>query len=109
MRVVQGRVFDVAVDLRKNSPTFGSWYGTVLDDQDYRQLWIPAGCGHAFFTLSETVDFEYKCTDFYHPELEVTIKWDDPELNIQWPVSEGMIVSEKDQKGISFNEFCESY
>jgi dTDP-4-dehydrorhamnose 3,5-epimerase len=109
VRVAQGRVFDVAVDLRKDSPTFGSWYGAVLDDQDYRQLWIPAGCGHAFLTLSETVDFEYKCTDFYHPESEVTIKWDDPELNIQWPIYDDVIISAKDEKGISFSEFKDLY
>ena len=85
VRAVRGAVFDVAVDIRKSSPTFGQWVGVELNEENHKQLWVPAGFAHAFLVLSETADFLYKTTDYYAPAYERAIRWDDPRLGIQWP------------------------
>jgi dTDP-4-dehydrorhamnose 3,5-epimerase len=97
VRVSRGSVFDVAVDIDPNSKTFGLWTGTILSDENHRQLWIPPGYGHGFLVLSDIADFQYKCTDYYHPEDEVGVIWNDPDIGIEWPAVEP-IVSEKDQR-----------
>jgi dTDP-4-dehydrorhamnose 3,5-epimerase len=104
VRVVQGEVFDVAVDMRKNSPTLGKWVGYILSAENKRQLWVPEGFAHGFYVLSETAEFVYKCTDYYHPESEVSMKWNDPDLAIQWPLAAGSepVLSNKDANGIAF-------
>jgi dTDP-4-dehydrorhamnose 3,5-epimerase len=101
VRVVRGAVFDVAVDLRRVSPTFGQWVGVELSEENHRQLWVPAGFGHGFLTLSETADFLYKTTDYYAPAFERCIAWNDPALGIDWPLS-GItaLLSQKDQAGV---------
>jgi dTDP-4-dehydrorhamnose 3,5-epimerase len=104
VRVTYGEVWDVAVDLRKNSATYGEWVGEILSAENKNQLWIPEGFAHGFLVLSEKADFLYKTTNFYHPGLEVSIKWNDHNLNIDWPNID-KIISEKDQKGIAFNDF----
>ncbi|CCM78519.1 dTDP-4-dehydrorhamnose 3,5-epimerase [Rhizobium mesoamericanum] len=96
VRVVEGEVFDVAVDLRKGSPTFGKWVGEILSADNKRQLWIPAGFAHGFLVLSETAQFLYKTTDFYSPENERAIIWNDPTLSIHWPLDTMPILSGKD-------------
>ncbi|WBA07865.1 dTDP-4-dehydrorhamnose 3,5-epimerase [Salinivibrio kushneri] len=101
VRVVSGEVFDVAVDLRQGSPTFGQWEGVYLSAENKRQLWIPEGFAHGFYVTSEEAEFVYKCTDFYNPASEVTLKWDDPELGIHWPVTADPRLSEKDKVGKS--------
>lgn len=95
--VVRGSVFDVAVDIRRGSPTFGKWVGVILDDENHRQLYIPPGFAHGFCVLSKEVDFTYKCTDYYHVQTEIGIRWDDPVINIEWPVKSPLL-SPKDQK-----------
>lgn len=100
VRVVRGAVFDVAVDIRKGSPTFGQWVGALLTEDNHRQLWVPPGLAHGFLVLSESADFLYKTTDFYSPEHERCIRWDDPQLAIAWPSVEAAIqLSAKDQAG----------
>ena len=89
VRVVSGEVFDVAVDLRKSSPGFGQWVGEILSAENKHQLWVPPGFGHGFLVLSDTAEFEYKCTDYYAPELERSIRWDDPAIGIEWPLLAG--------------------
>lgn len=104
VRVVKGEVFDVAVDLRRASPTFGQWVGEVLSAENKRQLWLPEGFAHGFFVLSEYADFVYKTTDYYAPEYERCIRWDDEILAIDWPHI-GVVtplLSEKDKAGVSF-------
>ena len=100
MRVVRGKVFDVAVDLRKDSQTYGKWFGVELSAENKKQFYIPEGFAHGFLVLSEEAEFCYKCTDFYHPGDEGGIKWDDPDIGIKWPFEEGteLVISEKDQK-----------
>ncbi len=90
VRVTSGTVFDVAVDLRQSSPTFGQWVGVELSATNHRMLWIPPGFAHGFYVMSETADFIYKCTDFYAPEHERTLCWNDPTLHVQWPLIDGM-------------------
>jgi dTDP-4-dehydrorhamnose 3,5-epimerase len=102
VRVVQGEVFDVAVDMRQNSPTFGRWTGVHLSAENHRQLWIPAGFAHGFVVLSEFADFLYKTTDYYAPQHEVCLKWDDPTIGIDWPLSFVPTLSGKDQQGFSW-------
>ena len=101
VRCVTGQVFDVAVDIRKESPTYGQWVGVILSEENKKQLWIPAGFAHGFLTLSEHAEFLYKTTDYYSPAHERCIKWDDKDLNIEWPKME-YIISEKDQNGLTF-------
>ncbi|MBD1389816.1 dTDP-4-dehydrorhamnose 3,5-epimerase [Neiella sp. HB171785] len=104
VRVTQGEVFDVAVDMRADSATFGQWVGYYLSAQNKRQLWVPEGFAHGFYVTSETAEFVYKCTDYYAPQFDVSMKWDDPKIGIEWPLLQGQapILSEKDSSGISF-------
>jgi dTDP-4-dehydrorhamnose 3,5-epimerase len=104
VRVVQGEVFDVAVDIRKDSPTFGKWVSAILSAENKQQLWIPEGFAHGFLTLSETAEFLYKTTDYYAPEMERCIVWDDKNLSIKWPILGKLIVSEKDKLGNVFSK-----
>lgn len=104
VRVVRGSVFDVAVDLRKSSSTFGHWVGVELSEENHRQLWVPAGFAHGFLVLSEQADFLYKTTDYYAPEYERCIRWDDPDIGIVWPENGTPSLSAKDQQGVSFRE-----
>ena len=99
VRAVVGEVFDVAVDIRKDSPTFGKWVGEILSADNKRQLWIPPGFAHGFLVLSEAAEFLYKTTDYYAPELERSIAWDDPEVAVCWPMSGLPVVSAKDRAG----------
>jgi dTDP-4-dehydrorhamnose 3,5-epimerase len=101
VRVIQGEVFDVAVDLRHSSPTFGQWHGLRLSEENRRMLWIPAGFAHGFMVLSKTAEFLYKTTDYWAPEHERTICWDDPELAIRWPLGRDdcPMLSDKDRNG----------
>jgi dTDP-4-dehydrorhamnose 3,5-epimerase len=109
VRVVAGEVFDVAVDIRKSSTTFGNWVGANLSADNKRQLWVPEGFAHGFLVISDYAEFLYKTTEYYFPEHERCIRWDDAELAIEWPDSEGPLVSDKDGRGSSFNaaEFFE--
>lgn len=102
VRVISGEIFDVAVDLRRNSTTLGKWTSTRLSAENKRMLWIPAGCAHGFLVLSAEAEVLYKATDFYAPESECTILWNDKDLNIDWPLQEPPVLSEKDLKGIPF-------
>ncbi|EKO3395510.1 dTDP-4-dehydrorhamnose 3,5-epimerase [Vibrio fluvialis] len=102
VRVVQGEVFDVAVDLRKQSSTFGQWVGVYLSAENKRQLWVPEGFAHGFYVTSEEAEFVYKCTNYYDPASEVSIKWDDEHLNIAWPITTPPLLSGKDMSGVSF-------
>ena len=104
VRVTQGEVFDVAVDIRKSSPTFGQWVGVHLSAENKRQLWIPEGFAHGFLTLSDTAEFSYKTTNYYSPEHEEAIAWNDPDLNIQWPQVGAIILSAKDEKARLFSD-----
>ena len=104
VRVVQGEVFDVVVDLRESSPTFGQWIGEVLSAANRRQLWIPEGFAHGFVVLSDSAEFLYKTTDYYAPEYECCLLWNDATLGIVWPVGVQPILSAKDAKGLSFHE-----
>ena len=97
VRVVKGEVFDVAVDIRENSNTFGQWEGVVLSEENKKQFWVPPGFAHGFVVLSDIADFEYKCTDFYDPSDEGCILWNDPSLNISWPISDPLL-SAKDKE-----------
>lgn len=99
VRVIQGEVFDVAVDIRRSSPTFGKWAGAVLSAENRNQLWIPAGFAHGFITLSDTAEFLYKTTDFYSTQSERCIAWNDPAIGIKWPTDCTPLLSDKDQKG----------
>ena len=115
VRVIRGEVLDVAVDLRSNSPTFGQWVGEYLSEQNKHMLWVPPGFAHGFLVISPTADFHYKCTDFYAPEYERSIYWNDPTLRICWGIDNAIepLLSSKDQKAISLEtakaELRESY
>lgn len=104
VRVVSGEVFDVAVDLRKSSPTFGRWTGVHLSAENKRQFWVPEGFGHGFVVLSEYADFLYLATDFYAPEHERAVIWNDPDLGIDWPIEGEPVLSEKDVKAPLFKD-----
>lgn len=99
VRAVRGEIFDVAVDLRRSSPTFGKWTGVILSETNFRALWVPPGFAHGFYVLSETADVHYKVTDLYAPEWERTLAWDDASVGIQWPLDRGgaPVLSEKDR------------
>ncbi|NEP08670.1 MAG: dTDP-4-dehydrorhamnose 3,5-epimerase [Symploca sp. SIO2C1] len=99
VRVISGAVFDVAVDLRKNSPTFGQWVSCLISAENKRQIWVPAGFAHGFLVVSEVAEFLYKTTDYYAPQYERTLLWNDPDLAIDWPLKADPILSAKDQAG----------
>mgnify|MGYP001443602565 FL=1 len=100
VRVTVGEVFDVAVDIRRGSPTFGRWVGEYLSAENKRMLWIPPGFAHGFYVTSDVAEFQYKCTDYYAPECERCIRWDDPQLAIAWPLAGEPLVSAKDKRGV---------
>lgn len=110
VRVIRGEVFDVAVDLRRSSPTFKMWFGCRLSGENRKQLYIPEGFAHGFLVLSDEAEFAYKCTDFYHPEDEGGYPWNDPSFNIEWPLEEvgELLLSDKDKNYLPFKEagFC---
>lgn len=104
VRVVAGAVFDVAVDLRKGSATYGQWVGETLSAENKKQFWIPPGFAHGFVTLTDTADFLYKTTDYYSPAHERCIAWNDPDIGIVWPTGEAPLLSEKDKTGAAFRD-----
>jgi len=110
VRVIHGEVFDVAVDLRRSSPTFGHWVGDVLSAENRKLMWIPAGFAHGFLVLSEIAEFTYRCTDYYAPAHERTLAWNDADVAIDWPLSEGQkpLLSEKDKHGVNLKD-AETY
>lgn len=106
VRVVSGEVFDVAVDIDPTSATFGCWEGVVLSELNKKQFYVPPGYAHGFAVLSETADFEYKCTDYYDPSDELSLSWDDPDVGIEWPL-ENPVLSDKDSNGLSLKQLSE--
>lgn len=104
VRVCMGEIFDVAVDVRRGSPTFGQWAGAYLSAENKRQLWIPEGYAHGFLTLSDSADVLYRATNYYAPDFEHCIRWDDPDLAIAWPLSGTPLLSQKDRHGVSLKE-----
>ena len=104
VRVISGEVFDVAIDIRKDSPTFGKWVGVYLSAENNRQLWVPKGFAHGFYVTSNEAEFVYKCTDYYNPSAEHSILWNDPELGIRWPLNEAPCLSDKDKNAFTFSE-----
>ena len=106
VRVGSGVVFDVAVDLRRSSPSFGQWFGLELGADRHNMLWIPPGCAHGFYVLSECADVLYKTTDYYHPASEVCLAWDDPDIAVDWPLPDGRIpsLSAKDREALAWSE-----
>jgi dTDP-4-dehydrorhamnose 3,5-epimerase len=106
VRVVAGEVYDVAVDLRRDSPTFGQWVGTWLSAENRRMFWVPPGFAHGFYVTSESAEFVYKCTDYYTPEFERSLRWDDPEVAIAWPLEKAglPVLSAKDQAAVPLTE-----
>jgi dTDP-4-dehydrorhamnose 3,5-epimerase len=110
LRVVAGEIFDVAVDMRRSSPTFGKWVGTTLSAQNKMQIWVPPGFAHGFYVLSDWAELVYKTTDYYAPQWERTLLWNDEQINVQWPIIEGrpVILSAKDKQGTAF-ETAEVY
>ena len=105
VRVVSGEVFDVAVDMRKDSATFGQWAGDILSAENKRQLWVPPGFAHGFYVVSEFAELSYKCTDYYCPEHEHSLLWNDPEVGIQWPLlGDAPLLSAKDSGGLALTE-----
>lgn len=102
VQVLRGEIYDVAVDLRRSSPTFGRWVGVTLSEENHRQLYIPPGFAHGFYVISEDVDFIYKCTDYYAPQHDRTLLWSDPTIGIPWPLVGEPLLSEKDKQGRAF-------
>ena len=105
VRVVRGEVYDVAVDIRKGSATFGKWEGVILSEDNKKQFWVPPGFAHGFVVLSDTADFEYKCTDYYDPSDEGSILWSDPDLDISWPIA-NPVLSTKDESAKRLVDLC---
>ncbi len=108
VRVARGVVWDVVVDLRRSSPTFGQWEGVRLDDESGRMLWIPVGFGHGFLVLSEVADFVYKCTNYYDPATEAGIRFDDPDVGIEWPADVELLYSERDRTAPTLSDMADS-
>ncbi len=108
VRVIRGAVFDVALDLRKDSPTFGKWHGVELSAENKKQFYLPPGFAHGFLVLSDEAEFCYKATDFYHPNDEGGIAWNDPEIGVEWPEIDEILLSEKDKVNMTLKEFVES-
>ncbi len=108
VQVVRGEVFDVAVDLREDSASFGKWTGLFLSEADQKQFYIPPGCAHGFYVVSDSADFIYKCTEQYDPENERVLLWNDAEINIEWPLLSEPILSQKDRNGTPFSN-CETF
>ena len=110
VRVTRGEVFDVAVDMRKSSPQFGQWVGVSLSESNHRQLWVPAGFAHGFYVVSESADFQYKCTDYYSPDHERSLLWNDPAVGVEWPIIDGTepVLAAKDAAGLAFAQ-CDSF
>lgn len=104
MRVIQGEIFDVAGDLRKSSPTFGQWVGEILSAENKHQIWVPEGFAHGFLALTDSTECLYKTTDYYSPEHERCIAWNDPMIGIRWPFDGTPVLSGKDRQGTEFNE-----
>ena len=104
VRVTSGEVFDVAVDIRRQSATFGKWVGVLLSAENKRQLWVPPGFAHGFVVLKDNTEFLYKTTDYYAPQHERCIRWDDPAIGIEWPIAQAPILSGKDQLGVALSE-----
>ena len=104
VQVIHGEVFDVAVDIRRGSPTFGQWAGVCLSGENRRQFWMPAGFAHGYCVLSGQAVFSYKCTDFYHPETEFSVLWNDPAIGIDWPLEDEPLLSDKDRAALPLNE-----
>ena len=106
VRVTQGKVFDIAVDLRKSSPYFGKWIGRILSDENKQMMWIPPKFGHGFYVLSDTAEFQYKCTDLYNPKAERSIVWNDKTIGVEWPIEPGTtpLLSPKDVNGLPFEK-----
>lgn len=106
VRVISGEVYDVAIDLRENSPSFGQSFGTLLSSENKRMMWVPAGFAHGFYVTSPSAEFVYKCTDYYAPEFEQSVLWNDPALKISWPIktNEQPLLSEKDKAGKLFKD-----
>ena len=111
VRVLRGEVYDVAVDLRRGSATYGQWYGVLLSEENKKQFFVPKDFAHGFYVVSDYAEFAYKCSDFYHPNDEGGIIWNDPDLGVTWPIPEGTgpLLSDKDARNGSFAEFTESY
>jgi len=105
VRVISGEVYDVAVDMRRSSPTFGKWVGVLLSAENKRQLWVPEGFAHGFYVTSESAEFVYKCTNYYNPAAEHSLLWNDEKLGIEWPLEEGKepLLSAKDKAGTNFD------
>lgn len=106
VRVTAGAVFDAVVDMRHDSPTLGQWYGTTLSAENHQMLWVPPGFAHGFYVLSDYADFQYKCSDYYHPQSEVSLAWDDAKVGIDWPLPQGEKprLSDKDARGLGWGE-----
>ena len=104
VRAVRGEIFDVAVDLRRSSPTFGQWFGTQISADNRRQIYLPAGFAHGFLAITTSAEVLYKCTDLYHPQHERTLLWNDPAIGITWPLAEVLLLSEKDRQGKLLSE-----
>ena len=106
VRVISGTVFDVAVDMRENSPTIGNWVGVELSAENKKQLWVPEGFAHGFYVMSKSAEFVYKCTNYYNPKAEVSLQWNEQSLDIKWPLVNGAQpkLSDKDQNGLCFTE-----
>ena len=105
VRVTSGAVFDVVVDCRADSPTCGQWHGVILTAESHEQLWVPPGCAHGFLVMTPSADFLYKCTDYYHPQSELSLAWDDPTVGVEWPLDPGNapLLSDKDRNGLQWS------